>query len=226
LSSDRILLSRRQVLLGAALGVAGCTPDGFYSKIYQSGQMIFGSGPRATLTREKVKALPYAQIAVSLDDSQPALVVLAEATGPELRWVSQDRVVFVTRGGRLIQTAGLSSDLQATSVIGTDPVISSVLHLLGAPVTVRRYLDLEDLGYGIAVESVVVPQQPETIEVLGRPLATIRVAETCRAAQIDWEHTNLYWADTRSGRIWRSQQHVHPDTPAITITLLKPATNT
>lgn len=188
--------------------------------------MMFGSGPQAHITREKVKALPYAQIAVALDDNQPALVVLAEATGPDLHWVSQDRVVFVTRGGRLIQTAGLPADLQATSLVDTDPVIASRLHLLSGPVTVRRYLDLENIGYGVAVESVVTPQQPETIAVLDRSLATVRIAETCRAAQIDWEHTNLYWADTRSGRIWRSRQHVHPDTPAITITVLKPAAGT
>lgn len=218
-------LVRRQ-LLGAALTatLAGCANMG--SPVVAGWQSYRIARKRTRdypMSAEQIAALPYASLGVQVGDGLKAVVVLAKYDGDKLDWISGDRVVFVTRGGRLVRTVGLPRDLRNSMFQVADPLTAVSRHpMAGESVRYVRRIDVTpDDEFGVAVESELSVEDPEEIRILDRVHATTRLRERVRVRRWDWRDENLYWADVRDGFIWRSRQLYCSQVPPITMEILK-----
>jgi hypothetical protein len=166
--------------------------------------------------------MPYAALWARIGKGPRSMLVLAEKDGEELRWLSADKAMLVTRRGRIIRTAGLTGDLSGTRFPSGDVVGRIPADMSGVPL--ERLIDLQSqFRYGTPVVSVFVVEEPETIEILDRRYDTVRVIESCRCAQLDWTFSNTWWIDRQTGFVWKSLQWVTPDMPVFEVAVLKPA---
>lgn len=218
-------VNRRMLLVSAAATlVAGCSSDqnsdtNMLLGMFNQSINPFGQGPSVQLA--EVAAIPYATIGIRLGSSTQSILVLASSDGGRQLWTSSSRIVIETAAGRIITTAGLPYNLSATQINGGDP-ISGLPHL-HSRAKLSRKIDLADKNlYAIETSSIFSAARPATIEILGTQIKAVYATEECTAPTLDWTFTNEYWADIRSGLIWRSVQHVHPDMDAIELETLRP----
>lgn len=224
------MLSRRQVLGGMlAGGLAGCSSDTSTSTVSLFENTITTKAPPADaypLNAQQIENLRYATLGIRIGPNPPAVLVLSTADGDKLRWVSADRVIFVTNGGWLMQTQGLPRDLAATRWIGDQPqdplrgfIQTGTLPARG----VYREIDLLRADEkGIAVESSFELRPDEVIEIQGQQHACRRVDEIADMRSWRWKTRNSFWIDPQSGRIWRSIQQYCPEIPPMRLEVLKP----
>lgn len=179
--------------------------------------------PDVPIRRDVIATIPYASISAKIGRGPRGVLVLSHIENGDHHWISADRAVLVTRGGRIVKTAGLPELLKDTRSAAVDPVGSS-LHRLPSGATFARTIDLEpDRAYGVTVESAFETLGEETIAVSEVELETIVVREYCEARTIRWSHVNVYWADKFDGFVWKSRQHIARRFPAIDVEVLKPA---
>lgn len=218
--------ARRRALLlgGAGTLLAGCASD----SLSLIGSTIggFGQPARYPISDAQIEAIPYATMGVRFGDGGGVVMVLASIDGDDLHWASADRVVLVTRRGRLVKTIGLSRDLLTTRPAGADALADA---LAGNPVAaearVDRIIDLRQKDdFSVPVESRWDVQGEETVSLLGRERRLVRVRERMTVRKWRWSADNLYWLDAGSGQVWKARQQFCPEVPAMTLELLKPAT--
>ena len=222
--------TRRAVLgggLSSCLGLAACgaspTLDLLGSALTGLGDI--GKVPSYGFSTAQIDALPYASLGLRIGHAAPAVMILASIDGEDLHWASADRVVFVTRRGRLIKTVGLPRDLVDTQWTVQDPLAGLPL----TPITTReprvyRFVDLRPADdFGVPVQSGFEVIGEETITILGRSHETLRIRERVDVRKWRWSTENLFWADKITGRVWRSRQQFCPDVAPMVMELLKPA---
>jgi hypothetical protein len=121
-----------------------------------------------------------------------------------------------------MRTAGLPHDLSATAASGADPLALG-LQTLRDTAQAQRVLDFADRNLlGNVVVSNFSPVGPADIDVLGTPIRTVHALEQCSCATLSWNFTNEYWADVKTGLVWRSMQHIHPDLDVVEVELFRP----
>jgi hypothetical protein len=219
---DHEKLTRRAALTALGLagfsGLAGCV--GQNNLLWRHFGLLLHKPRAATLKRADVAKFAAASIAVRAGNRPEGLVLLDRIEGRDLYWLSSDRILLVTRGGRLTQTAGLRANLGHTVFPVPDPVDGAILSSSGERST--RLLDYEEFGIGLEADSEFRVEKKQPITILGAALPTLRVRERVRVRSLKWGFTNTYWAHEQTGAVWRSSQHFHPDYPALTITTLRP----
>lgn len=217
-------VSRRRFLaLLCASVLPACGKDSIVPAALDSVQYAWSGRPDVPLTRAQINELPYASIRAKFGKSPRSLLVLGRYDGEDLHWVSADRGVLVTRHGRLVRTVGFPKNLLRTEMLTPDPVQTG-LQKLQEPEECLRLIDLEPGHYfQVPVRSRLERVAAQTIEILGLKFETVHVSEHAAAEALRWEFTNDYWADAKTGAIWRSVQHFAPELPPIEIEILKPA---
>lgn len=225
---SRDAYTRRTVLAGlAGLGVSACasspTLDLFATAL--SGVRDIGKPAAYPVSAAQIDALPYASLGLRVGRSAPAVVILASIEGEDLHWASADRVVLVTRHGRLVKTVGLPRDLVGTQMPTSDPLTGFGKTPGDASAArVYRFIDLRPKDdFGVAVESRFDEQGAETLRILGRDHETLRVRERITVRKWRWSTENLFWLDRESGQVWKARQQFCAEVPAITFEVLKPA---
>ncbi len=161
-------------------------------------------------------------MSAKIGPGQRALVVLRRVDQKELSWFSANRIVFVTREGRVVRTAGLAANLKHTQLIDEDNLglIHDELHPTGS---MRRVVDLGPPDrYGLLITSSLESLGPSSIEISELQFDTLHFRETNWARDLDWTFENLFWVDPGSGIVWKSTQYIHPDIPPLELELLKP----
>ena len=151
------------------------------------------------------------------------LLALGRYEGQKLFWYSKDRALFVTRGGRALQTGGLPENLLGTRVKNADPVMTG-LHRLTGPTDFVRWIDTDfENRYQMKVTSRFELVRREKIEILGREHNTIFGREKNYAPDIGWKFTNRYWVDEGTGFVWKSRQYIAKSFGPLEFEVLKPA---
>ena len=176
------------------------------------------------ISRDKVNSIPYASIAAKIGKGPRSLIILGKVNGDDLHWITADRKGLITRSGRLVQTAGLQSNLRRSQLFDDDPLAGLGTGALAAPTAeLRRLLDFDQpQRYGIMIASRFEDLGPEPVIVTELEWDTRHIREACKAREIDWTFVNDYWIDRQYGLVWKSVQHFHPDMPPVVIELLKP----
>ena len=218
----------RQALSAVAVVAAGlvlgaCSKD---HTVFMFAEYIYEASftsDKAAYDRTRVGDVPYASIGLGVGGARKQLIVLESVDGRDHRWLTGDPIAIVTRGGRILSTAGFPDDLSATRPAGPDPVDGG-LHRLTKPTPAVRIIDLRrDRVFDQRVDCMLKPRGRTRIEILGVERQVVKVKEKCRAKRIYWSFTNVYWADVETGRVWRSRQYIHPRMPALTIDVLRPS---
>lgn len=223
------MLSRRQVLGGMLVGgLAGCSSDSSTSTVNLFRNTITSKTPGENypLNAQQIRDLRYATLGIRIGSNPPAVLVLATVDGDNLRWVSADRVIFVTNSGWLMRTQGLPRDLAATRWIGDQPQnpLRSFIQTGTLPARgVYREMDLlRGDENGVAVESRFELRPDELIEIQGKQHACRRLDEIANMRAWRWETRNSFWIDSQDGRVWRSVQQYCPEIPPMRLEVLKP----
>lgn len=223
------MLKRREVLGGmlAAAGLAACSSDSSTSTVKLFTQTITSKPPPADaypLNAKQISDLPYATLGIRIGTMPPAVLVLVSIDGQNLRWISADRVIFITCGGRLMRTQGLPRDLAATRLVGDkDPLRIFVETGSLPPRGVYREMDLLRAGEtAVAVESRFEEGPDEVITIQGEQHACRRIDEVADMRRWRWKTRNSFWIDPQGGQVWRSVQQYCPEVPPMRFELLKP----
>lgn len=220
----RIALSRRGFLLGSlGLAVSGCGENPIGRDVLTAIQYATTGLPGPEITRELVNQIPYASIAARIGRGPRSLLVLWEIDGETLTWLSADNIAILTKRGRIIRTAGLPEDLNATRFPQPDPLalghegISAIRSPYGRLIDLNapRRFDVE-----IVSEMRVIGQR--TIEIASIGFDTVLVEETCRARHFNWKYQNRFWLDPVDAFVWKSEQYTTRETPRFVIEALKP----
>jgi hypothetical protein len=211
--------SRRHAL--ALLGAAGLARCGSNSDIdYTTLKALYqGTMQPSSIAREDAARIPYASIGVRIDGGPQTLLVLATVTGADLLWTSSAQVAVVTRGGRVMKTAGFRENLGATLFQDSDPLA----RMITPGEKNIRFVDLPGQdAYTMPIESSYGSATPETIAILGASLQTLHLIEENRCAERNWNFQNHFWLDPGNRFVWRSAQTLTPKGPALDIEVLRP----
>ena len=124
----------------------------------------------------------------------------------------------------MVKTAGFPANLKTTFSYNEDPVSLGTLHTIKNGYKLLRGVDIQPKDHvGVLIDSTFRVDRPESIEILDVKFETLRIVETNVARGLDWEFENTYWADRKSGFVWKSVQHFAPQLPPAEIQILKPA---
>ena len=217
-------LHRRRFLEALAFfPIAACTTSPVLTSALNNVRIASVGFPDTPVTRAQVDASPYASLFARIGKGPRSLLVLAEVAGPELRWLSADKAMLVTRQGRIVKTAGLTDDLTATRFArGGDVLGREASCLSGA--SLERLIDLQArFRYGTPILSSFRLEGPEEITILERRYNTVRVVEKNHCPLLDWTFENTWWVDATTGFVWKSLQWVTPDMPVFEVAALKVA---
>lgn len=148
--------------------------------------------------------------------SRRARARLLQEEGERRLWRSRGGVVVATDGPRIVATAGLPVVLASTRLEGADG-LASPLEADGWEGT--RIVDLAGRGadparmrFGIRLECRMRALASEEAEVL-------LLEETCRGGA---RFVNRFWADARTGGVFRSEQWIGEGLPALRVDYLAP----
>lgn len=217
---------RRLSALALVLITAGCSSGQSGNTNYSQFLEIARQGMKASfgkirVTREQAAAIPYASMGYTQDGGNESMLILGTDSGGEQLWTSAARVVIVTRDGRIARTLGLGHDLSGMTSRGG--VLPPPAAAVAAPFTSTRLQDYPEMDmYGVIVTCSARAVARQTIKILGQPIATMRVDESCRARKPEWSFADSYWVDSDNGRVWRARQHVHPQGGIIETEIFRP----
>ena len=215
-------VTRRRLLLGSAsVLLAGCDSTPSLSLVKDSFSVAFPDSSAYPRSREQVDAQPYAQLGVRIGGGARGIMVLSEKRADELYWISANRVLLVTRKGRIVRTVGLPTDVLGTRIETRDlldyydpehPQIDGLETALSI-----------DVGnaYGAKILSRYHVEGSETITVLGESYDTLRVREQLSCDSWSWRATSMHWLSKRSAMMWRSRQSLAKGLPPIEFETLK-----
>ncbi|WP_315975347.1 YjbF family lipoprotein [Pseudomonas sp. 6D_7.1_Bac1] len=204
--------------LTMALLLCGCTPlmQASWDTLKAS-----ATGPASIeLTHAQIDAVPYPQILVTTATSEGVMAMTRQRGDLEF-WVASGKQVLMMRDGLVVRSVGLGVSLDGTRFSGESPFKRGLQHLPDG-YTSTRWIDIYD-GYrvGIAVNSRFSIHDIESIRILDKDFALLRIDEQVEAPTLNFHATNHYWVDPRDGFILRSEQHLTPEL-SLNIVQLRP----
>jgi Group 4 capsule polysaccharide lipoprotein gfcB, YjbF len=137
---------------------------------------------------------------VSTTLGQNSLTTIADAKGDVITWTTSDGATFSQRGGVLIQTRGLGSDLMSSDGPSVGQLRSGSSYQ-----RIYYFLGPDDQGTRRTYDCTATVVGPESIEIMARTHATTHVTEVCERPL--GKLTNDYWiegAAIRQSRQWVS----------------------
>ncbi len=219
----------------AALALAGCSSggDSIFERLRPLAEEALFGGPllgddkppppaRKALTRAQLAQIPFATIAVTVEDAPRSFVVATADNGGYVAYTDAGRRSLILRGGLLTGTRGLGFNLSSVKHAQNDPVISARAVSDWPASIIRNYqfalVDADD--FEITVRCAYTKISPETIEIVEIAFDVVRMLETCSNGVRTFE--NLYWADQDTGFVWKSRQWAGPRQPPLTIEIIRP----
>lgn len=191
----------------AAMLLCGCNP---LMKASMADFRTAVAGPDALdLTPAQVAAIDFPQLKLTTPSGEGVLAMVRER-GDLQFWVAAGKQVLLLRDGLAVRSVGLGlmADLDGTRFDGVSP-FKQGLHRLPDGYTSQRWIDIYQ-GYevGVALSSQFTRQSIETLRILDKEYALLRVDERIDAPAIGLHATNHYWVDPHNGFIMQSEQHL------------------
>jgi hypothetical protein len=228
---QRFTLLTLTILLST--GITGCSQK--FNDVNDTLSVAFFGDSDTKLASDDVQRLPYASLYAQVDDGPQAFMVLALAepalsftqenssTRTQLKWVSSDKGMLVTEGGRLVKSMNLpQGNLIDTDSSQPDPLTLG-LQRASTPMHWQRTIDWQP-GYhfGYQLTSRFARQDNAVIMINERPVETWHFIESVTIDALDTHYQNQFWIDGKTGKVLKSQQTLAPGLPVIDMTLLKP----
>lgn len=201
---------RLATLTVASLLVSACNP--LMTASMDTLKAAFEGPEPLNLTRQQVDATPYYQITIEAPTGEAvmALVRLQEGVG---FWMASTRQILMLEDGLAIRSVGFNDNLDGTHFDGESP-FKKGLHRIADGLQTRRQVDFVD-GYrmGVSVNSRFSKKGLETVHILDRDVALLRVDEDITMDGLGFSAQNRYWVDPADGFIMASVQHLTPELP-------------
>ncbi len=180
---------------------------------------------KATPTRKQITDFNVAMVQMNLEGEDIFPILLpTHVNGPYVIYGNKFRQSLTLRESQITGTRGFGTDLVSASSSDNDP-LKVLTPPKRWPATVEREYRFGGGGPNGRVERytcTLTPAGENTITLAGTPIKVIGYAENCSGEA--GQFTNLYAADTRTGRVWQSKQYVGPLMPAILLDVLEPLT--
>lgn len=197
------------------LGVHGCTDLSRAS--VDAVKLAVNGHTLVEPSTAEVAAKPYYQLEATSPQGS-AVLILGNLDGHREAWYGTHQTVVFIERGRVVQTVGLSLNLDGLQLPANDPFVRGLQTLTG-PIEYSRSEDWSPgYRYGVHVDARLTPAGSEQITILGTTHQLLRVDEQLSAPAAHYRATNHYWVDPQDGFVWKSEQQV---APGLTLKLLQ-----
>ena len=195
------------VCLMAALLLCGCNPLMVASVTNLKSAVV---GPDdIDVTPAQVAEVNYPQIKLTTPSGSGVLALVRERENLQF-WVASGKQVLLLRDGLAVRTIGLGAegDLDGTRLSDASP-FKRGLHNVADGDTSQRWIDLyKGQEVGLIVNSRFTRKSVETLKILNKEYAVLRVDERIDVPAIGLRATNRYWVDPVDGFIVQSEQQL------------------
>ena len=182
---------------------------------------IFGM-PDVEMTSEQIRDIPYASMYARVNKGPQIFVVLAYAENGDLKWVTRDKAMLVTRNGRLIKTLDLPDNLLEVTNLASDPLIHANRIIDGAEWTRIQTWTEDKKVYSATFSSRFSIAGNETLTILDVPRTYRIIDEDVTVAELNTHYRNRFWIDPSTGNVQKTQQFIGPDFFPVETTTLNP----
>ena len=181
---------------------------------------VFGNNDSA-ITPEIIERIPYASLLIKIGKGPEGLMILESKDDSKSFWVSADDVYLLKSNGKIIQTKGLSNNL--------DEILYSVdfsnLLKIDTNQTYIYFASFSDPKlYNLKLESKFFIKEAKSIDLHNGAKFLTLIEEKVSSEELGWEVTNKYWVDNKS-YIWKSEQFISPKIPKLFIEITKKPSN-
>jgi len=168
-----------------------------------------GRSPALPISPAEVAARPLFQMVGQTQHGQ-ALLILGNVDGIQEVWYGPRGTALFLERGRIVKTANLEQNLDASRISGVNP-FESGLHRIHGTVDYESTDDWSPgYRYGVPVSGHLVPSGVETIEILGKPRQALRVDDIRTSKAANWSATSHFWVDPATGFVLKSEQWLAP----------------
>lgn len=183
--------------------------------------LLFKDRQPALPSTEALRNFPYAAQFVRIGDSPKVMMVLAYDRQGQLDWISHDRVILVTRYGRVVKLANWPTEIVGWRCNDMEDPLPTMHRLERANFAYEIDLMPGPLSR-IPVQASLKQLGPEDVQVGDSAQASIHVVENITMDALGYQAINHYWLNPETGQVLKSIQAPAPGINPILIEVVRP----